>query len=224
MPENTLFCRYADVPKKSLLDFSHPLWSRWEQVVIDRDWQGRSLLSLKGHNWKNLTQVTSLWTDESLVFFFQCWFDLLNLNVDDPDRQPVRALWETDVVEVFLKPESCEDYFEIEVSPLGQCLDAHVIQPRIDVDFNWGSNVKLRAEVQKAERVWRILVAIPFQSMVDASKTKAPPRAGECWRLNLFRMAGREPEREFLAWRPTFTSKPDFHVPSAFGNILFLQE
>jgi hypothetical protein len=32
-------------------------------------------------------------------------------------------------------------------------------------------------------------------------------------------MEGRSP-RKYLAWSPTRTAKPDFHVPAAFGRLV----
>jgi hypothetical protein len=32
-------------------------------------------------------------------------------------------------------------------------------------------------------------------------------------------MEGKSP-RKYLAWSPTRTPKPDFHVPSAFGRLV----
>ena len=47
--------------------------------------------------------------------------------------------------------------------------------------------------------------------------------AEDGWRLNLFRVEGREgagQQRVHSAWSPTGTSTPDFHVPAAFGRLL----
>jgi alpha-galactosidase len=224
MPENTLFSRFSDADEKSLLDLHHSAWSKCEKVIIDRDWRGQPMLRQKGYNWKNLTEIASLWNHTHLFFFFQCWFDELNLSLDRPPNQPVNQLWETDVVEVFLKPESCEDYFELEFSPLGQWLDVHVLQPRVDVNFNWKSHVKVHAEIQEKEGTWHVIASIPLESIKQGCLFQDSAREGQCWRLNLYRMAGTEPNREFLAWRPTFTQQPDFHVPASFGNILFLKD
>lgn len=224
MPENTLFSRFTDADANALLDLHHPAWPECERVTIDRDWQGQSMLRQKGYNWKNLTEVASLWSHSHLFFFFQCWFDQLNLSLDRPPNRPVNQLWETDVVEVFLKPQSCEDYFELEFSPLGQWLDVHILQPRVDVNFNWNSHVRVRADIQEKEGTWHVIAAIPLATIAAQCNIQDSAREGQCWRLNLYRMAGEEPSREFLAWRPTFTQQPDFHVPSSFGNILFLRD
>jgi hypothetical protein len=47
------------------------------------------------------------------------------------------------------------------------------------------------------------------------------PQRGEEWRVNLFRCVGPESEQRYLAWQPTETSQPNFHVPEAFGWLRF---
>ncbi len=224
MPENTLFTYRTRAKEKNLLNPGSSAWRRAETITIDRDWQGQPLMRQKGLAWSNLTRVSSLWNSQTLFFYFECWYDQLNLNPSEPSGRPQRGLWETDVVEMFLKPKSCEDYFEIEVSPLGQWLDAHVREPRLDVDFHWDSGVRLETRISHQEKIWRVVAALPFQPLVEASQLESAPVVGDGWRLNLYRVAGEEPGREFLAWRPTFTQVPDFHIFSAFGNLIFLKD
>jgi len=41
------------------------------------------------------------------------------------------------------------------------------------------------------------------------------------WRVNFFRVEGATEPRFYSAWRPTNTPKPNFHVPEAFGALVF---
>jgi len=47
------------------------------------------------------------------------------------------------------------------------------------------------------------------------------PQTGERWRVNLFRCVGSDPDRGYLAWQPTRTPQPNFHVPQVFGWLIF---
>jgi alpha-galactosidase len=47
------------------------------------------------------------------------------------------------------------------------------------------------------------------------------PNKGDIWLGNLFRCVGKDPDRGYLAWRPTKTETPNFHIPGAFGEIKF---
>jgi hypothetical protein len=47
-----------------------------------------------------------------------------------------------------------------------------------------------------------------------------PPREGDAWRMNLYRIDSPEPGRQkFCAWNPT--QKIDFHRPWRFGLLMF---
>ena len=46
------------------------------------------------------------------------------------------------------------------------------------------------------------------------------PQGGDVWRANFFRCIGLGDER-YLAWQPTGTAQPNFHVPEAFGGLSF---
>lgn len=217
MPENSLFSRHTEEAEATLFDPAHVLWAQCTPVMIDRFWSGKSSLHERGHNWPNLTRVRSLWSGVALFFYFEAWFDSLNVNPNWGTKAAVKNLSDNDVVEVFLKPEGSGPYFELEVSPLGQWLDARILKPRIDVDRQWHSNLTVKTIVVEGEGIWRAFLGMPYESM-----QAAPPEVGTAWRLNLFRIAGREPGRDYLAWRPTFTEHPDFHAPWAFGHLIFL--
>jgi alpha-galactosidase len=47
------------------------------------------------------------------------------------------------------------------------------------------------------------------------------PKAGDVWLGNLFRCVGKDPTRGYLAWSPTMTANPNFHVPEKFGEFVF---
>jgi hypothetical protein len=224
MPENTLFSHLCSVGDAELFDQQSDLWKRADRVTIDRYWDGKAVLKEKGPEWRNLTQVASVWNHDTLYFYFHCWFDQLTVNPEWTTSSAIPGLWEKDVVEIFLRPESCDDYYEIEVSPLGQWLDIHILKPRVNADYRWESRLRLQVRVDQESRIWRVFVALPFIPLMQVYGDKQCPRVGDSWRLNLYRMTGEPPDREYLAWCPTFTGKPDFHVPSAFGNIIFLGE
>ena len=49
----------------------------------------------------------------------------------------------------------------------------------------------------------------------------ARPGIGDVWLGNLFRCVGTGSTRGYLAWQPTETETPNFHVPEKFGEFLF---
>jgi hypothetical protein len=43
------------------------------------------------------------------------------------------------------------------------------------------------------------------------------------WKVNFYRVEGASEPRFYSAWRPTRTPVPNFHVPEAFGELIFVQ-
>lgn len=136
-------------------------------------------------------------------------------------------LWEEDVLEIFVAPEAITRYFEVEVSPLGTLCDAVIDSPdgtraTMRADFSWdsaGAWSAIRRVRRGREGLWRFetLLALPFRDLgVD------PPGPGATWRGNFYRI-DRDPMLgdEYSAWRPTGKNPPDFHVPGAFGELVF---
>jgi hypothetical protein len=135
-------------------------------------------------------------------------------------------LWEEDVVEVFLAPSRIEEYFEIEVNPLGTTFDARIESPdgvrsTMKTDLAWtceGLFAGIRRDAGGiAGATFDVVIRIPF-----AAYGRTAPADGETWRGNLFRI-DRHPALgdEFLAWQPTMRTPPDFHVAAAFGTLRF---
>lgn len=217
MPENAIFSHRTSETHTTLFDPFNKLWGKCEATAIDRYWDGRSALREKGHHWMNLTYVRSLWNEQVVFFYFESWFDSLNVNPEWSRETAIEGLWNKDVVEVFLKPGAAPSYFEVEVSPLGQWANMRIVEPRVEVDLEWNSDLELETLLSKHESIWRVFLGLPYKSIWEE-----PPEVGTSWRVNLYRIAGKEPHREYLAWRPTFTGQPDFHVPSSFGHLIFI--
>lgn len=130
-------------------------------------------------------------------------------------------LYEEDVFEVFLAPETLTTYYEIEVNPLGTTFDARIVSPdghraTMNADLEWEC-LGLWAAVQRTERRTEAIVVIPF-----AALDREPPRSGEIWRANLYRIDRSATHGdEYSAWSPTRRTPPDFHVPALFGALRF---
>lgn len=217
---NALFSYRLDSGRPPF-DSADPLWKEPEKVSIDAFWDGRQALEEIGINWNNLTRVASRWNENALFFYFECWFD--RLYVFEGPRGRVDRLWERDVAEVFLQPDASGPYFELEISPLGQWLDFCVYSPREKVDKDWRSEMKVTTFTDEDAGLWEALLEVPLDPILSTSGLSGV-ELGDTWKVNLFRIAGREPAREYLSWQPTGTAEPDFHVPKAFGHLIFVDQ
>ena len=163
------------------------------------------------------TTVAAYFDDEMLTVVFAGVDDRVvatHLRHDAP-------LYEEDVVEVFLAPARLEEYFEIEVNPLGTTFDARIESPdgvrsTMKTDLAWTCE-GLFPGVRRDGDTLDVVIRIPF-----AALGRTAPGDGETWRGNFFRI-DRDPTLgdDFLAWQPTMRTPADFHVPAAFGTLRF---
>ncbi len=91
----------------------------------------------------------------------------------------------------------------------------------VDLDIFPGGRADLKSGLQrsvvldKESRIWTAVLSIPMKSLT----AKFDPTA--IWRANFYRVEGRKEPRAYLAWQPTQTPQPNFHVPKAFGKLRF---
>ena len=176
------------------------------------------------------TRAKLCWDKEALYVSFQC---------DDPDvwstiTQRDGPLWEGEVVEVYIDPDGDGlRYKELEVNPLNTVIDLDIGKqtnygiPAADVARfkQWDAAGWLTAVTclgttdvrDDTDRGWQVEMAIPMSCFADSATV--PPRPGDRWRLQLYRIDRSADllKPEFSAWSPTTT----FHRPDRFGVLVF---
>jgi hypothetical protein len=175
------------------------------------------------------TTFRALWSGEGLFVRFAA---------ADPDpwhtmtRRDAR-LWEEEVVEMFLQPAgSGGPYAELQINPANVVCDLW-IEGRPGSGSSWNhegleTRVHQRRDAKGAVTGWTATAFLPWRGLAaspSGSRLTLPPREGDRWRFNVFRIerpgGPREPERDaqFLAWAPT--GQATFHVPAAFREMTF---
>jgi alpha-galactosidase len=203
---NQLFAMELDTP---LDGKGLPVKSAWEKalpVVYCSDWRGQNSDS------QLETRARMLWSQEFVFIQFLCRYR--ELYVYDEGNCRRDELWDRDVAEIFIRPpeDKLRHYREFEISPNGNWLDLDIDHGEKRILY---CNMKSRVTVDSDKRVWNAEMAIPVHCLTSAFD----PRA--VWRINLFRIEGREPGRFYSSWQPTNTPKANFHVPEVFGELHF---
>jgi alpha-galactosidase len=181
-------------------------WAAASPVAFCADWRGEH------PDPDRETQVRLLWTGEALFVRFQCRYRDIH-TYEGAGRRRDR-LWLKDVAEIFIRPgrEDPRRYKEFEISPNGDFLDLDISPGRRSILF---CDLHRRVAVESAAPVWTAELAIPMDCLAPGFDP------GETWRLNLFRIEGKEPDRFYSAWCATHTPQPNFHVPECFGELRF---
>ncbi|HEX8144368.1 MAG TPA: carbohydrate-binding family 9-like protein [Pyrinomonadaceae bacterium] len=199
----------ADISAQEL---DHEAWCSARPVHLTRYWSGEEAPGSRH------AEARIVWSRPALCVRFVCYQDEpLIFNQTPQTETKTIGLWERDVCEIFIAPEEStpERYYEFEAAPTGEWLDLAIRVQADARETDWEFQSGMSAAARVAANRIMISMRIPFEALGHA------PVAGTRWRANLFRCVGAGEQRGYLAWQPTRTARPNFHVPQAFGWIRF---
>lgn len=194
----------------------HPAWQTAEPVKLRYYWSGVEAPAARH------AEARVLWHEEALLvrFAYQQTEPLIVGPAPQVERKTI-GLWDRDVCEIFIAPQSQEkspvpeSYLEFEVAPTGEWLDLKIksVTDGRETDWEFASGMKAAARITNNHIM--LALTVPWTAFGQR------PERGDCWRANVFRCVGAGETRGYLAWQPTRTTAPDFHVPAAFGELVF---
>jgi len=170
---------------------------------------------------KEQTEVKMLWDDTFLYISFRCddkhiWADHYTFNSSTYKDDCAELFWNPD-------PEGGDDYHVLEINCIGVPRSVRrsdrktVMMPYIAQTIDGSVN-----DDGDTDGGWVLEVAIRFDEYPDPPVCTTP-EPGANWRINLNRCGGKTNE-QYSQWSPSGTAKPSFHVPEAFGTIVFSGE
>ena len=193
-------------------DLSADVWTTAATVTIERYWDGRTAPA------ERHAEVGMLWSSRALYVRFSAAQDEpLNVNADPQLKKKAIGLWDRDVCELFVAPDPSEPrrYLEFEAAPTGEWIDLAIDLTSGERQTDWNYASGMRSAARIADGNVEMAMRIPWTGL---GKT---PAAGDVWAGNLFRCVGNGESRGYLAWQPTMTKQPDFHMPERFGKFGF---
>jgi hypothetical protein len=212
-PENqaSIEARHAGIDL-AVADFNHKSWDHAQPVRLTRYWSGEDAPAGRS------AEARILWSSKALHIRFVCnQAEPLIVSATPQTAKKTMGLWDRDVCEIFIAPDEhgVERYLEFEAAPNGEWLDVaiHWTPEKRESDWEFHSQMTTAARIEKGGVT--IAMRIPWNHWIHE------PQTGERWRVNLFRCIGSDPGRGYLAWQPTRTPKPNFHVPQVFGWLVF---
>ena len=211
-------CRKVRVPPALDGKMDSRPWERAEPIHL--------LSADTGRAPKQATEVRLLYDAQFLYAGFRCQDSDVWGSMTDRDSH----IYREEVVELFIDPAGRRrSYFEFEVSPHNTVFDLFVLndsrcgRPRVLKEWNC-RGLRTATEIQfemrdgrKAFKGWTCEMAIPFFQMCDAPNL--PPRKGDIWPLNLYRIDRGPRDDEYSAWSPACGR--NFHQPRVFGELVF---
>ncbi|HKP83036.1 MAG TPA: carbohydrate-binding family 9-like protein [Pyrinomonadaceae bacterium] len=191
---------------------NQPIWQKCQPIRIEHYWSGEPAPSARH------AEARICWSSEALhVRFVGAQHEPLMVSENPHTDKKTLGLWDRDVCEIFLAPDPTNParYFEFEAAPTGEWVDLGItVTPSgRETDWDFASGLTTTAKLENDQLT--ISMRIPWSAAIPK------PEAGDFWRLNVFRCVGPEAPERYLAWRPTRTPEPNFHVPEAFGTLVF---
>jgi hypothetical protein len=194
-------------------DLANENWKRADETPIGTYWSGEK--APDGRHFK----ANLLWSDTALyVRFVANQTEPLVVSEKANLGSKTMKLWDRDVCEIFIAPDRKEPrkYFEFEIAPNSEWID-------LTIDLTSGERVTgwdFKSRMQSAAKIENGLVVMAIK--VEWKSLGKMPKAGNVWLGNLFRCVGKDPTRGYLAWQPTLTKEPAFHIPEKFGQFEFV--
>jgi arylsulfatase A len=200
---------------KALLDGGDEAWAAAQRIT----WGPEAIA----------TSFRALWTGSG----FAVRFDVTDPSPWHTLTQRDERLWNEEVVELFLDVGATgRSYAELEWNPVNTVVDLWVDRAENRFDKGWDvvgleSRVHPRKDAARRTTGWTAVAYLPWSSLAAKAPagTALPPKAGDRWRFNVFRIerpgGPSEPEKDaqYLAWSPT--GQRSFHVPQAFRELEF---
>lgn len=174
----------------------------------------------------NTTHARLSFDDQALYVAFECvdqdiWSSFQKR--DDP-------IYNEEAVEIFIDVDGdLKTYVELQQSPANVHFDAAFNGRRQNMDTGYNAEYQTALVLDgtfnnpaDVDRGWTSEWRIPFDQIRGLSK---PPRAGEVWRFNLFRLdkirqQGRIVDNQASAWSSPLSG--DFHNINRFGRMIFV--
>jgi alpha-galactosidase len=200
----------------SVNEMDHPAWQTTEPVKLKHYWSGIEAPATRH------AEARVLWHDEALLvrFAYQQTEPLIVSPAPQVERKTI-GLWDRDVCEIFIAPQSPQNhqtpknYLEFEVAPTGEWLDLKIKSAPDGRETDWEFASGMKAAARIVDNHIILALAVPWTAF------ERRPERGDRWRANVFRCVGAGETRGYLAWQPTKTPAPNFHVPAAFGELVF---
>jgi hypothetical protein len=206
-----MFADYIETPL-GVDDFDNEAWQRCRPITIAHEWSGEPA-PVERH-----AEVRICWSDEALhVRFVGNQHEPLVVSASPRTDRKTLGLWGRDVCEIFIAPNANEPwrYFEFEASPAGEWVDLGIVVKPEGRETDWEFESGIRVAAASEHTRIRVVMSIPWSESIPK------PDKTDQWLVNLFRCVGPESPGRYLAWRPTKTPEPNFHVPEAFGPLHF---
>ena len=174
---------------------------------------------------KQMTRARLLWDAQALYV----GFDADDADITAQFQQHDDPTYRDDAVEIFINPNPQQEvvYYGFEMNARGVLYDYLNYNSRTLFKRFDATGVKIATSLRGTLNVrtdtdsgWSLEAMIPWPNFEELSRR--PPVAGAVWKVNFNRWDGVEPNRRMSIWSDPQNNESWPHVPSRFGEIVFV--
>ena len=175
---------------------------------------------------KQMTRARLLWDAQALYIAFDA--DDADITAQFLERDD--PTYRDDAVEIFINPNPQQEavYYGFEMNARGVLYDylnynSRTLFKRFDatgvkIATSLRGSLNVRTDTDKG---WSLEASIPWANFEELSRR--PPVAGTVWKANFNRWDGVQPNRRMSIWSDPQNNESWPHVPSRFGEIVFVE-
>jgi hypothetical protein len=196
-----------------------PSWTSAPFVTLQFLWDNQT-------GAKQMTRARLLWDAQALYV----GFDADDADITAQYQQHDDPTYRDDAVEIFINPNPQQEvvYYGFEMNVRGVLYDYLNYNSRTLFKRFDATGVKIATSLRGTLNVrtdtdngWSLEAMIPWANFEELSRR--PPTAGTTWKVNFNRWDGVEPNRRMSIWSDPQNAEAWPHVPSRFGEIVFVQ-
>ncbi len=187
---------------------------------FDPFWTGAEALSSFVYPWDAETVPTTIFRSlhDKRHFYFR--FDVIDCDiVVERGTADKMAVLNSDRVEIFFRSnEKMQPYYGLEMDPLGRVLDYKAeFYRKFDYKWRWKGITVRSAFTLNGYRVWGCITLNSLRSLnlISDNRLQAGLFRGKC-----ISHTPAEVSFKWISWIRPHSEQPDFHIPSAFGELI----
>jgi hypothetical protein len=196
-----------------------PAWTAAPAVTLQFLWDSQT-------GAKQMTRARLLWDAQALYV----GFDADDTDITAQFQQRDDPTYRDDAVEIFINPNPQQEvvYYGFEMNARGVLYDylnynSRTLFKRFDatgvrIATSLRGTLNVRTDTDNG---WSLEAMIPWPNFEELSRR--PPSVGTIWKVNVNRWDGVEPNRRMSIWSDPENNDAWPHVPSRFGEIVFVQ-
>lgn len=186
------------------------------------DWKDIEIMPIDNLLWTDPLPITAqaqlCWDEEAIYLRMEAFEEKIRKEETDP----LAEICNDSCLEFFIQPVEGPYYLNFEINPLANYL---IGQGDCDVDNRLRVIVpdfetRMEPKVEFTKTGWVLTYKVPF-SFIRHFYPAFEAKVGTKVRGNCYKCGDLTEKEHYLAWSPTVSEEPAFHLPEYFGQLVF---